>query len=149
MSAVKSKGSKAERALGRAMWARGIRYRKHVRKVFGTPDFALMGLRVAIFCDGDFWHGRGWAGIYILGAAVAEAGIYKQQFERLKAPDVWRRKIAANMNRDHKVNLQLRKEGWSVLRFLESEVQEDVDRCVDRVLECVEAKRSRHGLLSH
>ena len=72
MSAVKSKGSKAERALGQAMWARGIRYRKHVKKVFGTPDFALMGLRVAIFCDGDFWPwarlGEAW--VYVVGASV-------------------------------------------------------------------------------
>ena len=94
MSAVKSKGSKAERALGQAMWARGIRYRKHVRKVFGTPDFALMRLRVAIFCDGDFWHGQGWE----------KRGFtsWEQQFERLKSPELWKTKIAANMARDRR-----------------------------------------------
>lgn len=135
MSTVKSKGSKAERALGQAMWARGIRYRKHVRKVFGTPDFALIGLRVAVFCDGDFWHGRGWE--------KRGFASWEQQFERLKSPNTWRRKITSNMCRDRRVNLHLRQEGWSVLRFLESEVHEDVDRCADRVLECVEAKRSR------
>ena len=134
MSAVKSKGSKAERALGRAMWALGIRYRKHARTVFGTPDFALIGLRVAVFCDGDFWHGRGWE--------KRGFASWEQQFERLKSPDIWRRKIAANMNRDRQVNLHLTQEGWSVLRFLESEVHEDVDRCTARVLRCVEAKRS-------
>ena len=134
MSAVKSKGSKAERALGQAMWARGIRYRKHVRTVFGTPDFALIGLRVAIFCDGDFWHGRGWQK---RGFAT-----WDQQFENLKSPDVWRQKIAANMNRDRKVDSFLTEQGWLVLRFLESEIHEDVDRCADTVLKCVAAKRS-------
>ena len=132
MTAVKSKGSKAERALGQAMWACGIRYRKHVRKVFGTPDFALMRLKVAIFCDGDFWHGRGWERRGFTS--------WEQQFTRLKSPDVWRRKIAANMARDYRVNSHLREEGWLVIRFLESEIQEDVDRCVDRVLERVEVK---------
>ena len=134
MSAVKSKGSKAELALGQAMWARGIRYRKHVRKVFGTPDFALIGLKVAIFCDGDFWHGRGWE----------KRGFtsWAHQFERLQNPDLWRAKIASNMDRDNRVNLQLRQEGWSVLRFLESEIKEDAGRCADRVLECIKAKRS-------
>ena len=119
------------------MWARGIRYRKHVRTIFGTPDFALIGLRVAVFCDGDFWHGRGWE----------KRGFtsWEQQFERFKSPGVWRRKIAANMDRDCKVNLHLKQEGWSVLRFLESEIQEDVDRCADRILECVESKRSSLG----
>ena len=134
MSAVRSTGSKAERALGKAMWARGVRYRKHVKKVFGTPDFAVLGLKVAIFCDGDFWHGRSWE----------KRGFtsWEQQFERLKSPEVWRRKIAANMDRDRKVNAQLRQEGWSVLRFLESEIQEDVDSCAERVLECITARRS-------
>ena len=139
MSAVKSKGSKAERALGRAMWARGIRYRKHVRKVIGTPDFVHMGLKVAIFCDGDFWHGRGWE--------KRGFSSWDQQFERLNSPDVWRQKIAANMDRDRRANLQLRQDGWSVLRFLESEIQEDVDRCAEKVLACVQAKRGNQGLL--
>ena len=134
MSAVKSKGSKAERALGRAMWARGIRYRKHVRKVYGTPDFSLMGLRIAVFCDGDFWHGRGWEKRGFIS--------WEQQFERLQSPDVWKRKIAANMERDRRVNLYLTQNGWSVLRFLESDIQQDVDHCADRVLACVEARRS-------
>ena len=138
MSAVKSKGSKAERALGRAMWAHGIRYRKHVGKVFGTPDFALIGLRIAVFCDGDFWHGRGWD----------KRGFtsWEQQFERLKSPDTWRRKIAANMERDRRVNCQLEEQGWSVLRFLESEILEDPERCADIVRSCIFAKRS--GLTS-
>lgn len=133
MSAVKSKDSKAERALGQAMWAHGIRYRKHVRKVFGTPDFALIGLKIAIFCDGDFWHGRGWQRRGFTS--------WEQQFERLKSPDFWRKKIAANMDRDRKVNQELKRKGWSVFRFLESEIQEDVGRCAERVLECARAKR--------
>lgn len=133
MSAVKSKGSKAERALGRAMWARGIRYRKHVRKIPGTPDFTHKGLKVAVFCDGDFWHGKGWE--------KRGFASWDEQFERLKSPEVWRQKIAANMERDRRVNLQLRQDGWSVLRFLESEIQEDPDRCADKVLACVLAKR--------
>ena len=133
MSAVKSKGSKAELSLGQAMWRRGIRYRKHVRKIHGTPDFALIGLKIAVFCDGDFWHGRGWE----------KRGFktWEQQFERLKSPKKWKQKIAANMDRDRGVNQNLRQYGWEVLRFLESEIQENVDHCADKVLASIEAVR--------
>ena len=134
MSAVKSKGSKAERALGRAMWARGLRYRKHVRTILGTPDFAFKRLKIVVFCDGDFWHGRGWE----------KRGFktWEQQFERLKSPEKWKMKIAANMERDRRVNYCLRKNGWTVLRFLESEIKEDANQCVDKVLEQIEALRN-------
>lgn len=134
MSAVKSKGSKAERALGKALWARGVRYRKHVKKVFGTPDFALMGPKIAVFCDGDFWHGKGWEKRGFIS--------WEQQFQRLKSPDVWRQKIAVNMDRDRRVNLHLKQEGWMVIRFLESEIKENVNQCVDKVLACIQAARN-------
>ena len=101
MRAVKPKGSKAERALAKAMWTKGLRYRKHVKGISGTPDFGFIGLKVAVFCDGDFWHGRGWE----------KRG-------------------------------QLEEQGWTVFRFLESEILEDAEKCAEAVHECVEARRS-------
>ena len=56
MKAVKSKGSKIENILAKAMWSRGIRYRKNVKDVFGKPDFAIKKYKIAIFCDSEFWH---------------------------------------------------------------------------------------------
>ncbi|MGA9397547.1 MAG: hypothetical protein WBV22_04725, partial [Anaerolineaceae bacterium] len=57
MSRIKSKDTKAELILGRAMWKIGLRYRKHYN-ITGCPDFVFVTAKVAIFCDGDFWHGR-------------------------------------------------------------------------------------------
>ena len=127
MRAVKSKGSKAERALAKAMWDRGLRYRKHVKGIAGTPDFAFIGPKIAVFCDGDFWHGRGWE----------KRGFnnLEEQFSRLKSPEFWRRKIAANMERDKRVNAHLREQGWKVFRFLESDIQEGADACAELVVQ--------------
>ena len=125
MRAVKSKGSKAERALAKAMWDRGLRYRKHVKGVAGTPDFAFVGPKIAVFCDGGFWHAQGWE--------KRGFNSWEEQFSRLKSPELWRRKIAANMERDRRVNDLLREQGWKVFRFLESDIQEDADACAELV----------------
>lgn len=134
MRAVRSKGSKAEIVLAKAMWARGLRYRKHVKGIAGTPDFAFIGLKVAVFCDGDFWHGRGWE----------KRGFksWEEQFGRLKNPDFWRQKINANMERDRRVNNCLREQGWKVFRFLESDILEDADTCAQCVFRYIEMRRT-------
>ena len=134
MRAVKPKGSKAERALAKAMWTKGLRYRKHVKGISGTPDFGFIGLKVAVFCDGDFWHGRGWE----------KRGFksWEEQFTRIRASKFWRDKILSNMERDERVNRQLEEQGWTVFRFLESEILEDAEKCAEAVHECVEARRS-------
>ena len=134
MRAVKSKDSKAERALAKAMWAKGLRYRKHVKGIAGTPDFAFIGPKIAVFCDGDFWHGRGWE----------KRGFksWEEQFTRIKTSKFWRDKILANMERDKRVNRQLEEQGWIVFRFLESDIFEDTEKCAEVVRECVEVRRS-------
>lgn len=60
MRAIKSKNTKIELILGRALWSRGYRYRKNNKKVFGKPDFTFKKYKVAIFCDGEFFHGKDW-----------------------------------------------------------------------------------------
>ena len=60
MSANKSKGTKLEKLFGKLLWNAGIRYRKNDTKVFGKPDFAIHKLKIDIFCDGEFWHGKDW-----------------------------------------------------------------------------------------
>ena len=57
MQAIKNKDSKIEKALRKELWARGLRYRKNVKNVFGKPDIAFIGKKVAVFCDSEFWHG--------------------------------------------------------------------------------------------
>ena len=60
MSANKSKGTKLEILFGKLLWNAGIRYRKNDKSVAGKPDFVIKKARIAIFCDGEFWHGRNW-----------------------------------------------------------------------------------------
>lgn len=129
MRAVKSKGSKSERALGKALWAKGLRYRKHRRDISGTPDFAFIGLKIAVFCDGDFWHGRGWK----------RRGFnrWDEQFDRLNRAEFWREKISANMERDRRVNRELEEHGWEVFRFLESDILDDAEPCAELVYKLI------------
>ena len=60
MVAVKSKGTQIEDLLAKAMWQAGLRYRRNDKTVFGHPDFSHKGKKIAIFSDGEMWHGRNW-----------------------------------------------------------------------------------------
>ena len=124
MSAVKSKNTVPERMLGRAMWKLGLRYRKHY-KIQGNPDFVFVKIRVAIFCDGDFWHGHNWA-IRGLNSLNEELESYTP---------FWRAKISRNVDRDVEVNTALEREGWLVMRFWESVIRESPEQCAEIVLE--------------
>lgn len=122
MSAIKSKDTKPEKRLGSAMWARGLRYRKQY-KLKGKPDFVFIGKKIAVFCDGDFWHGNNWK---IRGLKSIE--------EELKGySEFWKKKILRNIERDKEVNKSLKNQGWTVLRFWESEIKEDVEAVVDKI----------------
>jgi len=130
MSSIRSSGSKAELALGTAMWQRGLRYRKQYRKLPGRPDYAFVGARVAVFCDGDFWHGRDFA-------ERVEGGRFKTNRR------YWLKKISRNMKRDALVTSTLRRQGWRVLRFWESRILKDPGPVANRVLRAVEVRKAR------
>lgn len=124
MAAVRSKDSKAELALRRALHARGMRYRLHARDVTGHPDLVIRSRRLAVFVDGDMWHGnehrrRGLASL---------ADLFPTR------TDWWVAKIERNMQRDQEVNARLAADGWRVVRLWESEVLSDPQRAADRVL---------------
>lgn len=91
----------------------------------GRPDIVFPSARVAVFCDGDFWHGRDLA----------------QRLERLRgghnAP-YWVTKIEANVQRDQRRNEALRDAGWRVLRFWETDINRDVEAVADEVAAAVE-----------
>lgn len=128
MSRIRSKGTKIEKRLGSYLWASGIRYRKHY-SIEGKPDFAIPSLKIAIFCDSSFWHGRNW-------------GDEKKREFKTHA-DFWIPKIDRNIERDHEVNETLEAAGWTVLRFWEDEIVKQPDKCVARVLEAIEHKKRR------
>ena len=114
MRAVKNRGSTAELAVRRRLWANGVRYRLGL-KLPGKPDLAFPGRRVAVFVDGDLWHGNSWR---VRGLASLEA-----QFPT--RTEWWVAKITRNMERDEEVNAQLAAAGWTVLRFWESDTLAD------------------------
>jgi DNA mismatch endonuclease (patch repair protein) len=122
MSAIKSKDTEPERLLGSTMWKMGLRYRKHY-PIRGKPDFVLTRAKLAIFCDGDFWHGNNWR-IRGLKSFEDELSTYS---------NYWADKITSNIERDKKVNAELESLGWRVIRFWESDIRESPDRCAKQV----------------
>lgn len=119
MSRVRLKQGKAERALGKALWHSGIRYRYNDRKLPGSPDIVISRYGVVIFIDGEFWHGKDW----------------EKRRPRLKSNrDYWIEKIEENMARDRRVDGQLRAMGWQVLRFWEKDVKKDLEGCASAVI---------------
>lgn len=140
MSAVHSRDTKPEIALRRALWRRGLRYR--VRSaVHGKPDIVFPRARVAVFVDGDFWHGNAWR--------IRGMPTFESQFERIKNSQFWRDKLTANMARDAAVTASLTAEGWEVYRVFESRLATDLARVVSEVEALVRkrqpAKRAGSG----
>ena len=125
MKAVKSKDSEIERILRKELWARGLRYRKNVKTIFGKPDIAFIGKKIAVFCDSEFWHGYAWE-------------IYQEDFQSNQS--FWIPKIERNMQRDIEVNNQLRSEGWTVLRFWGREIKKNTSACADIIEKAVREK---------
>lgn len=129
MARVRAKDSKAELALRRALHARGFRYRLHGKDIMGRPDVVNRSRRLAIFVDGDMWHGnehhrRGLASL---------ADLFPTRTEW------WVAKIEGNMRRDREVTATLREQGWTVIRLWESDVLADPDAAAQRVLDTSQA----------
>ena len=125
MRAVKSKGSKIELLLGKAMWAKGLRYRKNDKTVIGKPDFTFKKYKVAIFCDSEFWHGKDWE---------------IRKHEHKSNIKFWHQKIERNIERDKEVNIELSKDGWEVLRFWGKEIERDLINCLIKVENAINGK---------
>ena len=129
MQANRSTGTKPERMLARELWRRGYRYRKNVRSVLGTPDICFKSRKVAVFVDGDFWHGRDW----------------ERARQRIKSNrEFWYAKIERNMARDLRTDQRLQARGWRVLRFWASEVMKHLSECADRVKEVLREVHIQH-----
>ncbi len=116
MSKVRSKNTKVEILVFKELRKREIYFQKHYNRVPGNPDIALPRKKLAIFVDGDFWHGRS----------------FKEDKDKLN--DFWRNKIEANMQRDRKQDEELKRRGWKVLRVWEYEIEKEFDRTVNRIV---------------
>jgi len=118
MQAIRSQGTKIEIEFGKALWKAGYRYRKNVKTIYGKPDFSFKKYKIAIFCDGEFWHGKNWE------ASKSKIGNNR---------DYWINKIQGNINRDIKVNEELTKQGWTVLRFWEKDIKKNLAACIEQI----------------
>lgn len=126
MSKIKSKDSKPELLLRHALWKRGIRYRKNYSGLPGKPDIYISKGRLAVFIDGEFWHGFDWD--------------FKKS--RIKSNNAfWTAKIERNMERDKINNRELNEMGINVLRFWGNMVLTNLDDCVEETLNHLSRKQ--------
>lgn len=121
MSHIKGKDTSIEVLLRKALWHKGIRYRKNYKKLPGTPDIAITKHKIAIFCDGEFWHGKDWA----------------TRKERLKRNrEYWIQKIEENIARERRDDARLRNAGWLPVHFWEKDVLRSLQDCVAEIEDC-------------
>lgn len=128
MRSIKSNNTSIELLLRRALWNKGYRYRKNYKNLPGSPDIAITKYKIAIFCDGEFFHGKDW-------------DILKPQLLKGNNSGFWIKKISRNINRDVEDNRELLGMGWTVIRFWGKEIKGDVDACVKVIDEIVFEKK--------
>ena len=121
MQHIRSKDTSIEIRLRKAVWHAGIRYRKNYKKLPGKPDIAITKYQIAVFCDSSFFHGR--------------------DFEAKKKPgtnrEYWDKKIRRNIERDRETDCMLKAMGWTVLRFWDTEINKDLEGCLQTIKEAV------------
>lgn len=118
MQAIKATGSKIETKLAKSLFARGYRYRKNDKSVFGKPDLTFKKYKIAIFVDSEFWHGKDW-------------NIRKNDHKSNQ--EFWHNKIERNIERDKEVNLELKRQGWKVLRFWGKDINKNLSFCISEI----------------
>jgi DNA mismatch endonuclease (patch repair protein) len=119
MRRVKLRNGSIERVVHRELKARNLKFQRHVRSLPGSPDIVFSGSRVAVFVDGDFWHG--WR---------------LPTWERKLSP-FWREKLRANRKRDQRNFRKLRLLGWKVVRVWQHQLTEDREACMRRIIQTV------------
>lgn len=118
MSKIKGKNTKPEILLRKALYSTGIRYRLNVAKLPGRPDIVIGKYKLAIFIDGDFWHGYNW----------------EEKKLRIKSnAEYWIKKIERNIERDTENNIALKKIGYTVIRFWDHQIIKDIQSCVLKI----------------
>ena len=118
MSRIRGKNTSIEVLLSNALWHRGVRFRKN-SKLYGHPDISIKKYKIAIFADGDFWHGWNW----------------EEEQQRIKSHrDYWIPKIERNMQKDIEVNFALKALGYTVIRVWEHEIRNNLNSVVDMII---------------
>ena len=119
MRKVKSCDTRPEMLLRKALWHKGIRFRKNYKVLNCRPDIVITKYKIAVFCDGEFWHGK--------------------DGERLPATNekYWLNKISRNKERDLENIIALRDAEWTVLRFWNQDILTNIDECSRLILSTI------------
>jgi len=122
MSRIRSTNTKIDLKMNQMLSELRCKYAMYP-KMYGNPDFVIVQSKIAIFCDGDFWHG------------------YKFEEKKKPAKKYWRNKIEYNMARDKKISRNLRYMDWSVLRFWEHDIEKKSEFCIKKIAKKIKSKK--------
>lgn len=125
MKSIKGSDTGIEVRLRKALWHKGIRYRKNFKVFDCHPDIVITKYKIAVFCDGNFWHGK---------------ELQKRPIKHNSS--YWNEKIRRNVERDLENTIELRDNGWIVLRFWEDDIQNNLPNCVNDVLRYISIRKS-------
>ena len=123
MSRIRSINTLPERRLFTGLRSSGIYFSKHATDLPGKPDIVLRKIKIAIFVDGDFWHG--WR--------------FSQWKHKLKP--YWKKKIKGNIARDKKNHAKLRRNGWRVIRVWEHDLNKNYDLVLEKIVSEVRQRK--------
>ena len=124
MSRIKGKGTGPEKSVAKLLEEEGLTWEEHARDLPGCPDFVFRHWKVAIFVDGDFWHG------------------WRFPQWRNKLSEKWEAKIAATRARDRRQHRRLRRGGWKVIRIWEHQIKKTPEKCRQRIQSALRAGMS-------
>ena len=116
MARIKGKNTGPERLVGGGLAVLGIRFERHPADIPGRPDVIFRQMKVAVFIDGDFWHG------------------WRFPLWCRKLSPRWPDKIAGNRESDQRTFRKLRRLGWKVIRIWEHQIEQDLQRCIARIV---------------
>ena len=124
MSRIRGKDTSIEIILRKALWEKGYHYRKNYKDVPGSPDIALTKYKIAIFCDGEYFHGKDW-------------DLLKAKLQKGKNSDYWISKIQRNMERDREIDQALIFLGWTPVHFWGKDIKNNTDECIKVIEELI------------
>ena len=135
MQNIKSKDTSIEVSLRKALWKKGYHYRKNYSQLPGKPDIVFVKLKIVVFCDSEFFHGKDW-------------DVLKVRLEKGNNSEYWTKKILRNKERDDQINKKLFFMGWTVIRFWGEDILKKTDECVKVIENCLfETKISNYDMI--
>lgn len=124
MQLIRSRDTKIEILLRKTLWKKGYWYRKNYKDLPGKPDIVLTKYKIAIFCDGEFFHGKDWE-------------VLKPKLQKSNNGEFWINKISRNRERDNEVDKKLLFLGWTVIRYWGNDIKQNINECINVIEETI------------